>query len=167
MLFSLAAAAAPVALARIFVVGNYTIPSDSMLPTLRKGDRVLGEKLPSRVSAVVPGDIVTFRDPADSQSTLIKRVIALPGSVVDLREGAVFVDGQRLEEPYLASFGTYAHLAGCTITYPFELPEGYLWVMGDNRSHSCDSRSFGPVEFDALTSHVMCRYWPVDRACSL
>ena len=157
------AAVAPIVLARVFVVGNYQIPSDSMLPTLRRGDRVWGEKISARRGAVAASDIVTFHDPRSPRRTLIKRVIATGGQTVDLRDGIVLVDGEPLSEHYLKSSGTYPFGASA-VSYPVHVPQGSVWVMGDNRKNSFDSRFFGPVTVSALTSRVVYRYWPLEQA---
>ncbi len=160
MVGSLLAAAA---LARAFVFGNYEIPSDSMLPTLHPGDRVFGEKISSKVGAVHAGDIVTFRDPTDETTVLVKRVIALPGQTVDLKDGRVYVDGALLHEPYLSAGKTYPLPSFRRLSYPVSLSEGQVWVMGDNRPHSQDSRVFGPLRMSDLIARVTWRYWPTSR----
>ena len=109
------------------------------------------------------GDIVTFHDPRSPRRTLIKRVIATGGQTVDLRDGIVLVDGEPLSEHYLKSSGTYPFGASA-VSYPVHVPQGSVWVMGDNRKNSFDSRFFGPVTVSALTSRVVYRYWPLEQA---
>ena len=84
---------------REFVVGTYEIPSGSMLDTIQIGDRVFSEKISYYSRGPIPGEVITFADPLDEQTTLIKRVIAVGGDEVDLIDGAVYVNGQKLDEP--------------------------------------------------------------------
>lgn len=147
---------------KTFVVTPYVVPTGSMLETIQEGDMLLGESVTLHFQDPEPGDIVTFRSPLDGE-ILIKRVIATGGQVVDLRDGAVYVDGERLDEPYTGgkpsySLSDYAGSAG--IEYPYEVPEGTIWVMGDNRTDSRDSRYFGPVDVDDVTSKALFIYWP-------
>lgn len=150
---------------RTFVVGTYEIPSGSMLDTIQIGDRIFSEKITYYGSDPQVGDIVTFEDPEDSSRTLIKRVIATGGQTVDLKDGYVYVDGQKLDEPYTEGKASYPLTTayGVTVTYPYTVPEGYLWVMGDNRTNSADSRYFGAVSVESVTGHANFRFWPINR----
>ena len=96
---------------------------------------------------------------------LIKRVIATGGQTVDLRDGAVYVDGVRLDEPYTQ--GKPSNDLNSGIQYPYVVPEGYVWVMGDNRTNSADSRAFGAVNMEDITGRAVFRYWPLDRIGTL
>lgn len=151
-------------LIRAFVVEPFEIPSESMLETIQVGDRVLGEKITYLLADPKAGDIVTFEDPEDPATTLIKRVIATPGQTVDLVDGAVAVDGEVLDEPYTQ--GQSLPLPGQSsvlsepITYPYTLGEDEYWVMGDNRENSLDSRYFGPITRDEVTSKAWIVFWP-------
>ena len=165
-----------------WVVQPYEIPSGSMEDTIDIGDRVLSEKLTSRASDPEPGDIVTFtcwEDPwtedlytsVDDASTdvqgrleekvLIKRVIATGGQTVDIRDGSVWVDGVELDEDYTDGAVT-EELSGSDITFPYAVPDDEVWVMGDNRTNSKDSRFFGSISKESLTGRAVFRYWPVD-----
>ena len=163
----LATAVAVVALAlaiRTFVGSPYYVPSGSMLETIQEGDVLFGEKITYYLRDPEPGDVVTFKSPLDGE-TLIKRVIATGGQVVDLRDGVVYVDGEALDEDSYtlgkptASLSDLAGSAG--ISYPYTVPEGCVWVMGDNRTNSKDSRYFGPVSVDDVTSRAALIYWPL------
>jgi signal peptidase I len=159
-----AAAIAASLLIRTYVVEFYEIPSGSMLETIQEGDRVIGEKLSYRVSEPKAGDIITFEDPVSSGTTLIKRVIATGGQTVDLIDGSVYVDGEKLDESYTLgkqSLPLDEQAAGVTISYPYTVPEGYLWVMGDNRTNSLDSRYFGAIPISSVSSRVIWTYWPL------
>lgn len=149
---------------RTYVLGFYYIPSGSMLPTLQIGDMVLGERLSVRFGSIDPGSIVTFHAPDGGGDILIKRVIATEGQEVDLRNGQVYVDGVALSEPYTHGLATeeLTDLSGnAYVTFPFRVPARTIWVMGDNRINSKDSRYFGPVSVDDVTSRAVFVYWPI------
>jgi signal peptidase I len=161
-----------------FAMKAYRIPSSAMEPTLHcprpasgceadTADRVFVSRFapfwtPSR------GDIVVFQTPPLAQrkcgaaGTFVKRIIGLPGEQVSirLRRGAAFVsiDGEPLDEPYIEN-----HRRDIGPEETFRVPEGEYFVMGDNRSQSCDSRVFGSVPRGKLIGPVVARYWPLDR----
>ena len=151
-------------LVRAFVVEPYVIPSESMLQTIKVSDKVLGEKISYRFSDPEPGDIVTFVDPEDPDTTLIKRVIATPGQTVDLQDGKVVVDGQVLDEPYAVGeswpLPIQSSILDAPVSFPYTLGEDEYWVMGDNRENSLDSRYFGPISRGAITSRAWVIFWP-------
>lgn len=159
-------------LLRVFVADIYEIPSGSMRETIQLGDRLVGEKVSYRFREPAAGEVVTFLDPADSRTTLIKRVIATEGQTVDLADGVVSVDGVALEEPYTLgrpSEPLYVHAAtlDANISYPYVVPAGCLWVMGDNRTNSLDSRYFGAVPTDSVTSRAVFIFWPFEDVGTL
>lgn len=155
---------------RVFVIGAYYVPSGSMRDTIQEGDLVLGERVSLFFSDPQPGDIVTFASPITEGETLVKRVIATGGQTIDLVDGEVVVDGVTLDEPYVrrdedgepAPTSSLSDLGGSAdIVYPYTVPEGHVWVMGDNRTNSKDSRFFGPVSVDDVTSKALLIYWPL------
>jgi signal peptidase I len=154
---------------RTFVVQNYEIPSGSMESTIMTGDMIFSEKISYKFSEPQPGDIITFADPENSYRTLIKRVIATGGQTVDLIDGKVYVDGVELNEPYIQGLASYplTTAPGVTIAYPYTVPEGEVWVMGDNRTNSQDSRYFGSVSVESITGKAVFRYWPLSNIGSL
>ena len=159
-------------LLRTFVVESYVIPSGSMLNTLQLGDRLIGEKVSYYFRSPEPGEIVTFThdDGAGGEEILIKRVIAVAGQTVDLVDGHVYVDGKLIDEPYTGGTPTYSlstSLGSAGIVYPYTVPEGCVWVMGDNRTNSSDSRFFGPVSLDDVTSHAIFIFWPIGNSKAL
>lgn len=156
-------------LLRLFVFQSYQIPSESMEETIMKGDMVFSEKVSYYGRGPQYGEIITFADPEIPSRTLIKRVIATEGQTVDLRDGHVYVDGVRLDEPYTDGRPSYPlnSAFGEDIKYPYTVPEEEVWVMGDNRTNSSDSRYFGSVPVSSITGHAALIYWPPDRISTL
>jgi signal peptidase I len=151
---------------RIWVIQPYVVPTGSMLPTIQLGDQVLANKFVYRFKTPSKGEIVVFDnpDPAHNpgEDTLIKRVIAVGGEEVDLVDGKVMVEGVAIDEPY--TYGQQSNeLGGSRIKFPVNVPMGYLWLMGDNRSQSQDSRWFGPVALSAIHGQAFFTYWPINR----
>ncbi len=150
-----------------FVVGTYRVEQVSMLPTLRPEQHLLIDKLTPRFDSYSRGDIIVFHPPdaAPDSTPYIKRVIGVAGDHVELRDGAVWVNGVALREPYLSTDGPH-HGA----TEPLEpdyltswdVPPGKLFVMGDHRARSVDSRSFGLVAVDQVIGRAWLRFWPLD-----
>jgi signal peptidase I len=166
----LVAAALTVALlVKTFLFQAFYIPSDSMYPTLKTGDRVIVNKLSYRLHPVHRGDIVVFKTPRNPDGTLIdpsvkdlvKRVIGLPGERIEARDdGHVYVNGKLLREPYLPR-GVRTDPGFKPIT----IPKDSYWVMGDNRTNSKDSRFF-PQHFikrQDIVGRVFVRVWPLNR----
>lgn len=136
-----------------FAIGRpYVVPSAGMAPTIVPGDRVLVRPTQS----VAAGDIVVFRDPTGQSAQLIKRVVALPGQTVDIRGGAVYVNGMKLNEPYVAGAATRPG----TAALPATVPAGDVWVLGDNRPNSADSRYIGPIAESSILGRAVLVYWP-------
>ena len=158
-----AAAIALTFLIRTFICQPFEIPSSSMEDTIEIGDRVLSEKLTYLFTDIKQGDIVTFADPTTSGRTLIKRVIATGGQTVEFIDDSVYVDGVKLNEPYTEGKATGPlpnTYNGMQISYPYTVPDGYLWVMGDNRTNSADSRFFGAVPASSVSGKAFFVYWP-------
>ncbi len=144
---------------RTFVVQPYIIPTGSMIPTIEIGERVLALKFIYRLEDPQPGDIVVLDDPTGTVPNIIKRVIAVEGQTVDVNDGSVYVDGVALEEPY--TYGAVTQPGD--VPLPLEVPEDHVWVMGDNRENSYDSRWFGPQPLSALKGKAVYRMWPPSR----
>lgn len=153
---------------RTFVFSAYEIPSGSMEETIMTGDLVFTEKVSYYTGSPKQGDIVTFDDPLVSNRTLIKRVVATGGQTVNLVDGKVVVDGVELDEPYTEGKRSdpFAKTA-VSISYPYTVPEGCLWVMGDNRTNSQDSRYFGAIDASTVTGHAVFTYWPLNHIGTL
>lgn len=156
-------------LLRSFVIEPFQIPSASMEETIKTGDMVFAEKVSYHFSDPEPGDIVVFSDPQVPSRTLIKRVIATEGQTVDLRDGKVYVDGVALDEPYTQGLPSYPlnTVGNVDITYPYTVPKGDVWVMGDNRTNSSDSRYFGPIDKDTVFGKAFVIYWPFESMALL
>ena len=145
----------------LFVVQVTEVRQNSMVPTLLQNDRVLVSKVDYRIGAPQRGDIIVFNPPIqDATIPYVKRVIAVGGETVDLRNGNVFVNGKQVDFPQ-AHGATQAQAP--QIVYPFKVPEGQIFVMGDNRTFSSDSRTFGPVPVANIIGKVILRFWPFDR----
>lgn len=139
------------------------IPTGSMEPTIMVDDRIIAEKITYRFHDPSAGDVVAFDDPAGLEPLLLKRVIAVEGQTVDIRDGEVVVDGRILDEPYVHGSSTRPG----TVALPVVVPEGHVWVMGDNRENSHDSRFFGPQPVKAVEGRAVFIYWPLDHAYGL
>lgn len=144
---------------KMFVVQPFVIPTGSMEPTIMIGDRVLAEKLTYRFSTPKVGDIVVFEDPAGVYPQLIKRVVAVGGQTIDFRDGKVYIDGKPLSEPYVDSTRTEIS----DLDLPIVVPEGHVWLMGDNRPYSQDSRVFGPQPASLIKGRAFAIYWPINH----
>jgi signal peptidase I len=149
-----AAAFAIAMLVQAFLVKPFTIPSVSMQPTLLVGDRVLVNRLTYHFRDPKRGDVVVFRSPLKAED-LIKRIVAVGGDTVEVKDGALYVNGQRQVEPQLLD----QNILG---VFPAtKIPEGDMFVMGDNRNDSGDSRVFGPVSVKTIVGRAFCVYWPI------
>lgn len=137
---------------RPFVAEIFFIPSGSMAPTLKAGDRVLADKLAYRLSDPRRGDVVVF----EAEGALnVKRVAGLAGDTVEIRDGVLHVNGRTRVEPYVNRRLNDGNFFG-----PAEVPEGHVFVLGDNRQNSLDSRSLGPIPEERLMGEVRLRLWP-------
>ena len=153
--------------ARQWVFQTFSIPSESMVPTLDVGDRIVVQKIFWNWHDVKQGDIVVFsRPPHDTQCTgpesedLVKRVIALPGQTIYSAFGKIFVDGRQLNESYLPKPDPLGRpIPGASAQHPYKVPAGDFYVMGDNRAVSCDSRYWGPVKGDTIVGKVVLLLW--------
>jgi signal peptidase I len=161
-------------LLRTFVVATYSIPSGSMEPTLQVGDRIVVDKLSYHLHGVDRGNIVVFSTPPDEDcagppvADLVKRVIGLPGEMISLNDGNVYINGHLLPEPFLPldlRDDTYPgpDSNAYSLKHPYRIPSGDVYVMGDNRPNSCDSRYWGPIPESAIVGKVDLRVWPLSR----
>jgi len=124
----------------------------SMNPTLQNGEYILVNRLAYKTGHPERGDIIVFSFPADEDQDLIKRVIGLPGETVKVSEGSVTINGQELQEPYIAQDPLYFG--------EWTVPEGYLYVLGDNRNDSRDSHQWGLLPIENVIGKSVLIYWP-------
>ena len=143
---------------RPFVVEAFFIPSESMIPTLRVGDRVLVNKFIYRFAEPERGDIIVFESVEGGSEDLIKRVVGVPGDRISVRSGKLLVNGESQREPYVNR-----RFPDRSFYSPTKVPKDHVFVMGDNRANSRDSRFFGPVPEKKIEGEAFLRFWPPDR----
>ena len=143
-------------LVNVFVAEAVSIEDGpSMQPNLYRGDRMLTEKVSYHFHAPRRGDVVVVDRPGQ-QKTLVKRVIAVAGETIEVRGGHAWVNGQPIDEPWVEQFGGPGY-------GPEVVPEDHVFILGDNRAVSHDSRAIGPVPVDSVRGHVVLVYWPPDQ----
>ncbi len=154
---------------RTFVAEARWIPSDSMVPTLAVGDRLVVEKVSYYLNPPQRGDIIVFDPPQRLQfpGAFIKRVIGVPGDRIHIDEGQVFINDVALEESYIAAPPAYRCPGDCPSMPPFAsefvVPQGAYFVMGDNRNDSQDSHIWGFLPEQNIIGHAVFRFWPPQR----
>ena len=172
-----------------FLVKPFRIPSESMVPTLAVGQRVLVDRVTFRFGEPERDDVVVFKPPAGadddesgearcgaprvegavcsrptpqrSDTNFIKRVVALPGDRLKVIDNRVYINGRRQEEPFIARNSACDDL--CNLPREIEIPRGYYFMMGDNRGASLDSRAWGPVPKKWVIGQAFATYWPPKR----
>lgn len=129
------------------------VDGSSMEPTFQDGDYVIVNKLAYRSGELERGDVVVFPFPLNKEEDFIKRIVGLPGDKLEIIRGDIFLNGTRINEPYLLSDarGDMAEII---------VPQGTVFVMGDNRNDSSDSRVWGPLAIDEIIGKAIYRYWP-------
>jgi signal peptidase I len=166
------------------VVLNFRVDGTSMMPNLINGEMLIVNRnayktfdlyglvdwVPgvehadakdiSPFSSPHRGDIIVFDPPVNSNKPYIKRIIGLPGETVEVKNGGVYIDGELLDEPYIE-----AGITDCSGQYcgPVTLDDSQIWVMGDNRRNSSDSRSFGPAQISSVEGEAIVTYWPLSE----
>ena len=146
-------------LIRTFVVQTFWIPSGSMRSTLLEGDRIMAYKLFYGIDRVQMGDIIIFKFPLDPSADFVKRVIGLPGDTVEIKNKKVYINGERLIEPYVSHSDSWNVGFPRDEYGPIKVPPGSLFVLGDNRDSSEDSRYWGYVPDKNLVGEVFLIYW--------
>ena len=146
----------------IFFYQPVKVEGTSMTPLISDQERIFINKFVYRFEPIARGDVVVFWYPLDRSKSFIKRVIGLPGDMVEIREGQVFVNGKHLAEPYVPP-----ESADMNNFSPTKIPKGEYFVMGDHRISSNDSRIFGPVPRNFIYGKAVFAYWPVDHFGSI
>lgn len=176
-----------------FLVKPYRIPSESMVPTLEVGQRVLVNRIGSNFGDPKVGDVLVFHPPVGAESAganqcgeepkpgaacdrptpqkadvnFIKRVVGAPGDTIAVRNGRVVRNGKLTEEPFISDTCADGAGAGCNFRNPITVPPDHYFMMGDNRGESDDSRFWGPVPKDWVIGNAFATYWPPDRIGTL
>jgi len=145
-----------VLLINAFLAQATRVEGQSMEPSLHNNERLIIEKVSYRVRPPERGEIVVLQIEGRQSAPLIKRIIGLPGETVAIHDGDVYIDGESLEEPYLNNV-TYGSMPAR------QVPAEHVFLLGDNRSASNDSRFFGMVPFDQIVGRAWLRYWPLDE----
>lgn len=140
----------------VFLVQPHRVQGISMVPSFENGELLLTEKISYKVARIERGDVVVFEAPIDRKVDFIKRVIGLPGESLEIKDGHIFIDGERLEENYI--FSKTEGFLNVTLA-----KDQYL-VLGDNRLASSDSRSFGLIMRKSIKGKVWLVYWPIIKS---
>ncbi len=148
---------------RTFVVQAYRLPSSSMENSLLSGDFILVNKLHYRYNEPKPGEIIVFKYPLNPSKDMVKRVAALEGQTMEVRNKTVFVDGKMIPDPFLAKHSDFRILPEDYSTRdnfgPVQVPAGHLFVLGDNRDNSQDSREWGFLDRTFIKGKAVMVYW--------
>lgn len=157
----LVAAVVVAVLLKTFVLGNYWIPSESMLPTIEVNDKVVVTNFSYWFDGPERGDVVVFHYPLNPKKDYIKRCIGEPGEMIEFKDGKLYVNGVLVKEPYLPEGLEFEDFG------PILVPENSYFMCGDNRNHSSDSRSWGFVDEKYIVGKAQFIYWPFARWESL
>ena len=154
---------------RTFLFSSYVVEGESMMPTLEEGNKLVVNKIGYTLGSIDRFDVIVFH--ANKEEDYVKRVIGLPGDRIEYQNDQLFINGEAVEEPYLNNYRNTVS-PGQPLTGDFSLaelwetetvPEGMLFVLGDNRLESWDSRHFGFVPADQVVGEVNLRYWPLSE----
>jgi len=152
---------------RVGLAESRVVPTPSMVPTVQVGDRILAEKIFFKLFGLHRGDIIVFNPPFAPEANPItkmigleddylKRIIGMAGDTIEVRDGKVYRNGVALDEPYIMEPMNYVY-------GPVKVPEGKLFVMGDNRNNSNDSHAWGFLDVKEVRSRAIFRFWPLNR----
>jgi signal peptidase I len=158
-ILTIAIAVAVAIIIRSFVFEPIIVMESSMIPTLHEGQSMGVEKVSRYSGLPARGEIVIVTAP-DNQITLVKRVVGLPGDTIEIKNSTLYINGQPMSEPYVSKT-PYNDFKAVTV------PNDSIYVMGDNRAVSKDSRAFGPVSKDAIIGHALFVIWPLNEIHSL
>jgi len=147
----------------LFVMAPNQVKGASMEPTFRSGEYILTSKITFKFRSPKYGDIVVFKSPRNPDIDYIKRIIALPGDTVLIKDGNVIINNTQIKETYISAQTNLWEGGFVKNGVPFVVPENYVFVMGDNRPRSSDSREFGPIPVESIIGQVFYRYFPADK----
>ncbi|MDZ5470244.1 signal peptidase I [Bacillus sp. 31A1R] len=153
---------------RAFFFSNYEVEGESMMPTLQDGNKLVVNKLGYQVGELNRFDVIVFH--ANKEEDYVKRIIGLPGDKIEYIEDQLYINGEEIAEPFLEKYRDQSldgRLTGdftlTELTGEETVPEGSLFVLGDNRLGSWDSRHFGFISVEQVVGKVNLRYWPLDH----
>lgn len=144
----------------LFIVQPNQVKGVSMDYTFASGDYIFTSKVTYKFRFYERGDVIVFKSPKNPDIEYIKRIIGLPGDTVTMTNSEVFVNDRKVDEPYIAAPTVLWENGFTRNGVPYTVPDGYLFVMGDNRPRSSDSREFGPITFESVVGQVFYRYLP-------
>ncbi len=144
----------------LFLFFPSSVQGASMEPTLYTGDRIFISRVAYRISDVGRGDVIVMTSPRNPDIEYVKRVIGLPGETLLFKDGDVYIDGYLLEEPYLNDKTNLWENGFIEENVPYMVPDNHVFVMGDNRHRSSDSREFGPVPMESVIGKATVQYYP-------
>jgi signal peptidase I len=144
-------------LVQAFLLKPFTVHQESMEPTLLEGDRILLSRLTYHFRDPKVGDVVVFDSPLNESEDLVKRVVGVAGDRMAVRDGDLYRNGVAVYEPYLSDQDFAGTMDDQVV------PAGHVFVMGDNRDVSGDSRAFGPISVEQIIGEALCTYWPIGR----
>ena len=146
----------------LFLMQPHQVKGSSMFPTFETGEYLLTDKVTLKRRVPVREDVIVFKSPLNENFDFIKRVLAVPGERIMIKNGHVYINGQVLDESYLPD--DYRTSGGQFLKegVEFVVPESSVMAIGDNRNHSSDSRDWGPVPYQNIVGRAFFRYWPTD-----
>jgi signal peptidase I len=147
----------------LFVMQPNQVQGASMDPTFNSGDYIFTSKVTYKMRSYHRGDVIVFKSPPNPDIDYIKRIIGLPGDEVMVKDSEVYVNGIKLNEPYISAKTNVWEGGFSKDGVPAKVPNGYLFVMGDNRPRSSDSREFGPITQESVIGQVFYRYFPATK----
>lgn len=153
---------------RTFFFSNYVVEGESMLPTLEEGNKLVVNKIGFEASDLQRFDVIVFH--ANEKEDYVKRIIGLPGDKISYQDDKLYINGKKIEEPFLEKYREKVLAGALTGDFTLEevagqqiIPKGKVFVLGDNRRGSWDSRHFGLISIDQVVGKVNLRYWPLDE----
>jgi signal peptidase I len=153
---------------RTFFISNYVVEGESMMPTLEDGNKLIVNKIGYQIGDLDRFDVIVFH--ANEEEDYVKRIIGLPGDEIQYEDDQLFINGKKIDEPYLEKYRNQTLTRRLTEDFTLiektgveTVPDGKLFVLGDNRLGSYDSRQFGFISVEQVVGKVNLRYWPLDH----